>query len=191
MTSNTHILLKLLSFLLRYPDAELLDRLPQAASIAARISSHELKTGLAEVLSGMTCRTLLDLQQTYTAAFDLAPGTTLNMTYHLFGDSEKRAAALARLQQIYGRAGYERTANELPDFLPLMLEFLAVCDDERARTPVWEAMGDVRALADRLKASAPAYAELLERVAWLRDANLRLEVAPRGLSAADPDGRNL
>ncbi|RJQ66403.1 MAG: nitrate reductase molybdenum cofactor assembly chaperone [Desulfobacteraceae bacterium] len=174
MKSSTRTVCKLLSLLLHYPDRELWERLPELQEVVARMAGGPEKAALEAVLAAMRHCELTALQQTYTTAFDLNPGATLNMTHHLYGDSSKRNVALVRLRQTYDRAGYDCTSPELPDYLPLMLEFLSECRDEDAMTTVWENMGDMKSLSARLQADAPMYAALLEAVGEAMD-GMRLE----------------
>jgi nitrate reductase delta subunit len=89
------------------------------------------------------------------------PAATMNLTYHIYGDNEERAAALARLQRNYERAGWERATGELPDYLPLMLEFLAVCGHPEHAEVVWEGLQGLGKLTAHLEKEAPVYASLL------------------------------
>jgi nitrate reductase delta subunit len=160
--SNSDTILKLLSLLLQYPDEVLLACLPEIGAVAADLpegaQARELKKALLEI----TGFNLLALQELYTTAFDLTPASTLNLTYHAFGDNEKRAAAMVRLHQAYAAAGFETVGGELPDFLPLMLEFLSACRDARLRGIVWAHMAGLDELADHLPDQARPYAALLK-----------------------------
>jgi nitrate reductase delta subunit len=154
--------LKLISRLLQYPDRRFLGQLCELETVLDTLPPGRLKKGLKTFLAQMRSDPALRLQERYTAAFDLNPSTTLNMTYHRWGDSEKRAAALTRLQQIYLDAGYETATRELPDYLPLMLEFMAVCPETRGHDTLRECLAGLDALVEKLRATAPRYAELLQ-----------------------------
>lgn len=168
MMVKNDILLKLCSLLLQYPDREWLDRLPQVSAAVETLPAGKLRGALTGIVQDMTRRPPLTLQRIYTAAFDLTPATTLNLTYHGLGDNEKRAAALVHLTQLYADGGYSTIGGELPDFLPLMLEFLAVCPDAPTAAAVWGYMGDLDALSERLQDQAPCYAALLRLIGTLR-----------------------
>jgi nitrate reductase delta subunit len=156
---------KLLSLLLEYPDDGFAERLPACKSALDRMPAGRPKTGIAAFIDAVSSGRPVELQESYTAAFDLSPATTLNMTYHIWGDGEKRAGALALLQQAYGKAGYVKTAPELPDYLPLMLEFLAFYPEALQSAPFRDAFGHLDAFVDRLRDKAPAYAALLQPLA--------------------------
>ena len=66
--------------------------------------------------------------------FDLTPEHSLHLTHHLFGDDKNRGPALIDLAELYKDYGVEVVANELPDYLPLILEFAAYQEDSDAQT---------------------------------------------------------
>jgi len=160
--------LKLLALLLQYPDAAFREALPELAAAARGLPGAEGRTALQAGLEAFAALPPLELEARYTAAFDLNPSTTLDMTHHLWGDSEQRAAALARLERAYRGAGYARADGALPDFLPLMLEFLAVCPQAPDGEFVWRCLEGVPALRSRLAPEDPVYPALLARVEALR-----------------------
>jgi nitrate reductase delta subunit len=104
----------------------------------------------------------IHVQEQYTALFDMSPSTTLNVTYHLWGDGEKRARLLTRLQQEYAGAGLEKKSLELPDFLPLILEFLASVPESKRSEVIKTSFEGVKTLVERLKPIASHYSGLLE-----------------------------
>jgi nitrate reductase delta subunit len=169
--------LKWMSWLLQYPDNRFLKQLPALEAALAHWPPSRLQGRLKNVLTQLQSQSLLGIQESYTAAFDLDPSTTLNMTYHPWGDSEKRAAALTRLQQLYMDAGYEIDTGELPDYLPLMLEFMAICPESRVHDTLRQCLAALPALAERLDATVPLYAELLKLIAGIAE-NRPLESPP-------------
>lgn len=156
--------LHLISLLLQYPDEDFFDRLDDFASIANRSCASEIRPVILGYLKDFGKLTPVQAQERYTAIFDMQPATTLNVTYHLHGDNEKRAAALARLQHGYEMAGWERITGELPDYLPMMLEFLSICSDPEHIQFVWQCLQGLQPLVKRLGESAPVYANLLQSV---------------------------
>lgn len=171
---------QILSLLLAYPDDRLYAALPSVAAAVAQWPAGRLKDGLQSTLAQMAAEDLLRLQETYTAAFDLDPAGTLNLTYHLWRDSEKRSAALAGLHQLYQDAGWETTTGELPDYLPLMLEFMVIRPEARPHDLIRTCLGCLEDLTDTVRTKAPHYAALLA----LLDEDLRC----RGERVAAGDG---
>lgn len=159
--------LHVLSVLLQYPDERLMSCLEEIESAVAALPAMEMKTAAASFLGYLKAHRPINLQERYTAAFDIDPATTMNMTYHAHGDNEKRAAALANLQHHYEQAGWERVTGELPDYLPMMLEFLSICPDPVHTEPVWQCLQGMQPLATRLEKTAPVYAALLKPIVRL------------------------
>lgn len=178
---------KLISLLLQYPDRRFFERLGRLGAALDSLPAGRLKSGARQFLAHLQAQPAVRSRECYTAAFDIRPATTLNMTYHRWGDGEKRAAALARLQQIYLDAGYELDTDDLPDFLPLMLEFMAVCPEVCSNGFFLECLTGLTGLADRLRESAPAYARLLQLVGEEVQSRSRESEAPAA-DAGDTPG---
>lgn len=156
--------LRVLSILLHYPDQGLLNGLDEIESLAANLPLAETKSAIQMFISEIKTQTLIRVQERYTAVFDIDPATTMNMTYHAYGDNEKRAAALVHLQHNYEQAGWERVTGELPDYLPMMLEFLSVCPHSEYTVPVWQCLQGMPPLVAHLEKKAPVYAALLQPI---------------------------
>lgn len=154
--------LKLLAMLLQYPDDSLLSRLPELQAIAGLLPPCDRKNSLEQFMCYLKTKATLCVKELYTTAFDLNPSTTLNITYHLWGNSEKRADSLAYLRQLYLDAGYECVTGELPDYLPLMLEFLALCPQAQGNDLIRECLQTLEGLVRRLQETALPYAALLQ-----------------------------
>jgi nitrate reductase delta subunit len=171
--------LLLLSTLLQYPDHDLLSQFEMIETEIDDMPSIEMKKCMNDFLLYLKTHSPIHLQEGYTAAFDMNPSTTLNLTYHLYGDNEKRADMLARLQQRYQDAGYERTTGELPDYLPMMLEFLSVCPDTENTGLIWECLRGIEEVVDRLQTTAPPYAALLQPLIPMVANRIELKGNPR------------
>jgi nitrate reductase delta subunit len=98
------------------------------------------------------------LQRDYVERFELSKRGALHLTYHLHGDSRQRGLALLRLRQAYAEAGWEADAVELPDFLPLMLEFAAL--DPAGAELLERNREAIELVAAALREERSAYAEL-------------------------------
>jgi len=156
--------LHVLSVLLHYPDEDLLNGLDEIDSLTANLPLSETKSAIQAFIGDLKTQPLIGIQERYTAVFDMDPASTMNMTYHAFGDNEKRAAALAYLQHNYEQAGWARITGELPDYLPLMLEFLSVCPHPEHTAPVWQCLQGMPPLVARLEKKAPVYGALLQPI---------------------------
>ena len=152
--------LKLLAVLLSYPSAELTAALPE---IARRLGEDgSLSRGTQDALAGLLAELrredLLDLQERYVAQFDTGHSTSLHLFEHVHGDSRDRGQAMVDLMAMYQRAGFSLATNELPDFLPAVLEYLST----RPANEVHEVLDDcahiLRAVGERLLDGGSPYA---------------------------------
>jgi nitrate reductase delta subunit len=164
MDEHVKIQMKIVSLLLQYPDEGFCRSLPFIEETLDRLPNSSARDVLVRFISYLQATPLLCLQETYTRTFDLDPSTCLNLSYHLLGDSEKRGNVMAGLRQIYHEAGFETITGELPDYLPLMLEFLSECPECDGAGMLWSYLGAVEKPAGVLKDSGNPYALLLEVV---------------------------
>jgi len=162
MTEEKQTLLKLLSICIDYPDQTTFEALRDIEREAAGLADSRMQENLFSFTAFLKSQTLLKLQEHYTALFDLNPDTSLNLTYHLMGDREDRGRALAGLVEIYQQAGFEPDADDLPDYLPLMLEFLAVAPEKTNAPLISRCLAAVCGLASRLRERNSMYAVPLE-----------------------------
>lgn len=106
------------SVLLQYPD----ERVRSAfGTVRAAVADR----GLHEALDGMEALDALALQQHYVEVLDQKRQCSLYLTWWTEGETRRRGLALARLKELYRARGFELVSTELPDFLPVVLEFAA------------------------------------------------------------------
>ncbi|WP_313815404.1 nitrate reductase molybdenum cofactor assembly chaperone [Citricoccus sp.] len=114
--------------LLSYPDEQMLSRLGQVRAALAEVGAD---AALVEPLAGwLTARDLHEVQADYVQEFDLSHRHSLHLTYWTDGDTRRRGEALAAFKEVYRAAGCALDDAELPDYLPLVLEFAARVDAE-------------------------------------------------------------
>lgn len=111
------------SLLLQYPDEALLASLPLLRTALAE--EEALTDGMDEFLEWFTERPLTVLQSEYVQEFDLSKRHSLHLTYWTDGDTRRRGEALAAFKEVYREHGILPEGTELPDYLPLVLEFAA------------------------------------------------------------------
>jgi nitrate reductase delta subunit len=115
--------------LLDYPDAAWFDKLPTVAALIAPVP-EQVRAPLERFMAGAIATD--DWEQRYVATFDLKRRCSLYLTYFATGDTRKRGTALVTIQEAYRAAGWEFDADELPDYLPAVLEFSALSDSDIA-----------------------------------------------------------
>jgi len=153
-------MLKLLAVLLSYPSAELVAALPE---IARRLGTEPALRGatqdaLAGLLAELKREDLLDLQERYVAQFDTGRSTSLHLFEHVHGDSRDRGQAMVDLNALYRRSGFVIKANELPDYLPAVLEYLAARPAQEVHELLDDCVHILRAVGERLASGASPYA---------------------------------
>lgn len=117
-------LFQAVSILLRYPTPALLDADAEVAGELGRFPAPA-RTALQSALDHRRSLPLLDLERQYVETFDTRRRCTLNVSYYLYGDTRRRGVSLLRLKRLYAAAGLVLESDELPDHLPVMLEFAA------------------------------------------------------------------
>lgn len=158
---------RILSILLAYPEEDLLGFIPRIEAEVHCFGKATARSACEGFLEYLGSRPLMSLQEEYTRTFDLHPPTSLNLTYHQLGDSRERGQALIQLVQVYKSDGYEVPAGELPDYLPMILEFLSVCSPETGEQVLVSFQDSIRKVTDALRETHSPYARLFEALAAL------------------------
>ena len=122
------------------------------------------------LLAELADHDIYDLQERYFALFDRSRTLSLHLFEHVHGESRDRGQAMADLIALYRGHGFEPTASELPDFLPLFLEFLSLLPGHEAQALLAEPAGILQILADRLVTRKSAYAAAFQALATLANA---------------------
>lgn len=154
---------KVAARLLDYPDAELmknLDAVTQLVNSDLEVTTEE-KQVVNELVSWMQSLDLTRIQQTYVDTFDMTPEHDLHLTHHLFGESRERGPAMVEISEHYKAAGLEVSNGELPDFLPLILEYVSTLDEMQARFFLNDAAKVLTVLADNLEKVDSLYGSLI------------------------------
>lgn len=115
--------LKLVSLLLQYPEPDVVEEVQALELKAVGPLSGSRRQALAGFLDWYRERDLDELRQSYVDNFDFDRRRSLHLTYQLHGDSRQRGLALLKIKNVYRDAGLVPGEDELPDYLPLMLEF--------------------------------------------------------------------
>jgi nitrate reductase molybdenum cofactor assembly chaperone NarJ/NarW len=150
---------KALGALLTYPTPALLS----AADEIAAVFEHEKrlpaenKTALSELVAELAAGDPVDLQERYVALFDRGRTTSLNLFEHVHGESRERGPAMLDLMQVYARAGFSLASSELPDYLPLMLEFLSQRPSAEADDMLSDCAHIVRRIGEALRSRSSRY----------------------------------
>jgi nitrate reductase delta subunit len=137
--ADHRVIHQIASWCLDYPDQELRARLPllrQALAELPRVApiNGTVVEGLSALLDHLESQPLDELQEQYVAVFDLDRKHALHLSYWTDGDTRRRGEVLTRFKQAYRDSGFlVDTGGELPDHLPMVLEFAAVADPVAGR----------------------------------------------------------
>jgi nitrate reductase delta subunit len=159
--------------------SEALDREP-AIPARLRAQLHDL---IEEIATG----DLYDLQERYVLLFDRTRSLSLHLFEHVHGESRDRGQAMVDLQNLYAQNGLEIGAAELPDFVPLFLEFLATRPAREAHDHLGQPAHIFSALAERLRKRKSPYEAVFRALVALAAAAPAEDDVTSLLGAPDPD----
>jgi nitrate reductase delta subunit len=154
------IVLRAFSALLSYPTQELRDALPEIADcirVSTLVAQSE-REPLLRFVDALADADLLDLEARYLELFDRGRATSLNLFEHLHGESRDRGQAMVDLKRHYERTGFDLASRELPDFLPVVLEYLSCRDLAEARDMLADCAHILRRIGEVLFARKSDYA---------------------------------
>ncbi|MCW3147164.1 nitrate reductase molybdenum cofactor assembly chaperone [Stutzerimonas stutzeri] len=146
-------ILKVISLLLDYPEQQLRDAHAELAEAiaAAREISPAQRAALRALLDELAAGDLMDVQERYTELFDRGRTLSLLLFEHVHGESRDRGQAMVDLMAQYEAAGFAIGVRELPDYIPLYLEYLATREDLEAREGLADVAHLLALLAARLE----------------------------------------
>jgi nitrate reductase molybdenum cofactor assembly chaperone NarJ/NarW len=185
--------LKVLSALLSYPTAELQAVVPEmrAALDAERRLPQKNRDRVDRLLDEIATRDLYDLQERYVLLFDRTRSLSLNLFEHVHGESRDRGQAMVDLMALYDRHGLAMNSNDLPDHLPLFLEFLSEIPEAEARGLIAETVHILEAIRQRLKRRKVPYSSVFSCVQVLAEARPIGSVVEALLGAPDDNPDDL
>lgn len=155
---GTRRLLAACSMLLSYPDQATYDRLPL---LRDSLPGHAVEP-LGRAAGWLAEVGVLAAQEHYVEIFDRRRKACLYLTYFLNGDTRRRGMALVRFQEAYRDAGFALDTGELPDFLPVVLEFGAVGDLDEALALLSRHRAGLVLLEHALRGFGSPYADVVE-----------------------------
>ncbi len=184
---------KVLSALLTYPSAELVAAAPEFGAILAaeNLVPAAQRPALGSLIDEIAAGDVYDLQERYGLLFDRSKTLALYLFEHVHGENRDRGQAMVDLRAMYEKAGLFIAANELPDYLPLFLEFLSTRPLAEARGLLADTAHILAALTERLARRQSSYKAVFDTlVAIAQEAPQRDAVAAL-LESADVDPMDL
>ena len=160
---------RILARLLTYPDPDFMAALPaiEGAILAEPAFGARERAGLLSLVRHLRSQDLIEVEEGYVGLFDRVRSLSLHLFEHVHGESRARGQAMVDLMQIYRRQGVELDVNELPDYLPVFLEFLSLLPEARAIEMLDDAGNVLDALHGRLVKRGSAYATVFQALLTL------------------------
>ena len=158
------IIFKAFSALLSYPSEDMRRALPEIADVvrATPLLASRERNDLLDLINDLGRGDLLGAEERYVDLFDRGRALSLNLFEHLHGESRDRGEAMIDLRRIYEQAGFELSARELPDYLPVVLEYLSCRDLAEARAMLADCAHILTAIGRSLVARRSRYAAVLQ-----------------------------
>jgi nitrate reductase delta subunit len=175
-----------LAALLAYPTEALQTATAEifASLVEEALLAPEQREAIGAFLMEIATTDIYALQERYVSLFDRSRTLSLHLFEHVHGESRDRGQAMADLITLYESHGLEMAPDELPDFLPLFLEFLSLLPAAEAKTMLAEPAGILRALTDRLAGRDAGYGAVMAAIAELASAPA---LAVSDIPEEDPD----
>ena len=160
---------KVLSVLLEYPTKDLTDHWVDMNQLIDDMPNlaEEDKTILSGFTHWASSLSLTKFQAEYVNNFDMTADNSLYLTYHLFDEQDRdRGPALIELAELYKTTGFEIGSGELPDYLPLILEYVSTMDEEASALAFLQQTSQAAdIIATNLEKNESPYAPLVRMVA--------------------------
>jgi nitrate reductase molybdenum cofactor assembly chaperone NarJ/NarW len=185
--------MKALSLMLSYPTAELQEAMPEIGAVLSgdvRLAPAT-QAALQRLADDLALGDLFDIQESYVMLFDRSRTLSLNLFEHVHGESRDRGGAMVSLIETYRESGFEPATTELPDHLPVLLEFLST----RPVAEVCETLSDAAhifdVLATRLVRRSSGYEAVFVALSQLAGGQADAEAVAGMLAEADDDPADL
>lgn len=151
---------KVLSLLLSYPSPGLASESGALKAVLAeeRLLSQQVLREIGALIDHLAAEDLLDAQERYVFLFDRTRSLSLHLFEHVHGESRDRGQAMVDLLNLYRKKGLDVWGGELPDYLPLFLEYLSLIPLEEAKAFLGEPLHILSALRTRLEQRKSPYA---------------------------------
>ncbi|MGH3556527.1 MAG: nitrate reductase molybdenum cofactor assembly chaperone [Mycobacterium sp.] len=154
--------IKLASVLLQYPTTALFDGLDTLDAFATGTGPKPARKSFGRFLGWLRATPPNEVAQHYVQTFDLHRRCTLYLTYYRYGDTRKRGMAMVIFKTAYRDAGFVPSDDELPDYLPMVLDFAALCP--RGERLLTAQRADLELVRRNLANAESPYADLVAAV---------------------------
>jgi len=184
---------KALSVLLSYPSSDLKAAAGEIGDVLAGegILSKNALAAIQPLLADMEQFDVYELQERFVLLFDRSRTLSLNLFEHVHGESRDRGPAMVDLLDTYRAGGFDLVSTELPDHLPILLEFLSTRPLDEAKEMLEDAGHILAALAERLQRRDSNYTAVLAALAEFAGVEASSEMVKELLTVKDDDPEDL
>ncbi|MBM1633594.1 nitrate reductase molybdenum cofactor assembly chaperone [Sulfitobacter mediterraneus] len=185
--------LKSFSLLLSYPTRELQHAMSEIGGVLASDTrlTAAARRALRPLVEGLAGRDIYDLEEQFVLLFDRSRTLSLNLFEHVHGESRDRGGAMVSLIETYREAGFDPATSELPDHLPVLLEFLSTRPSREVRDTLTDAAHIFEALQTRLERRESPYAAVFAALIQIAGAKANKDVVEAMLAQPDDDPTDL
>lgn len=155
-----NLVLKLCSLLLEYPQKEWIEN-SDLKKATETIGNKRIKNEIISFFRYLESAPYPVLCEKYVKQFDFSSETTLYLTYGIFGDNRERGPALVKLKMEFAKGGYFVKDEELPDYLPLFLEFASIAEKDFVQRVFLIYKKQIERLKEKLEEEKSPYLHLL------------------------------
>ncbi|MHA6288154.1 nitrate reductase molybdenum cofactor assembly chaperone [Maricaulis sp. CAU 1757] len=182
-----------LSRLLSYPEAQLQAEAGLCVEVirGEGLVPERIVGSLGKLADHIAGSDLFAAQAAYVDLFDRTRSVSLHLYEHVHGESRERGPAMVGLVELYRTHGLEMEVSDLPDYLPVFLEFLSTIEDEEAASLIGEAAHVFEAIAERLKKRQSPYRSIFGALLAVSDAPADRDAVRSLLSIEDDDPNDL
>lgn len=174
---------KILGLLLTYPTIEIQENMQDLKAVLAEegLLPRKFEKALTGFMDKLAEGDLLEAQEDYVSLFDRGRGHSLYLFEHIHGESRDRGQAMVDLIDHYKEKGLELTARELPDYLPLFLEYLSLCQPAEAQENLGDVVHIIAAISAKLKKRKSGYHVVFKALSRLTDVQIDQEFVRNAL----------
>jgi len=184
---------KLLGLLLTYPEGTVYsesNKLLQTLRSESLLPEKFIKK-VETFLTTQKAQDLMTAQEDYVETFDRGRAHCLHLFEHIHGESRDRGQAMVNLSETYAAKGLYIDNNELPDYLPLFMEYLSRCEFQDATKLLGEAIDVIAAIGAKLKKNKSPYADIFTSIEVLSAVKADTEKIKTALREAHKDPKTL
>ncbi len=185
--------LRVLSRLLVYPNAENFGHLSELKDVLVEDGFLKAKTlkNLSAFIDELAGQDLMQAQENYVELFDRGRAHCLHLYEHVHGESRFRGQAMIDLSNRYAEKGLIVGVGELPDYLPVFLEFISICEPEEGLETLSNAAPIIAMIGEKLKRAKSGYASVFSAIVELSGAKLNPAEIQKAADAALPNIQTL